>query len=102
MLSRLEESFLERKVAEVLEAGFVKPPPVVEKSTFDFTDCQAAAKDIVDMILGGYHMDPKEDDRLSVAAEALKKSLSEPKTGLSAVFMSPRDAAGFGGGMGEE
>ena len=66
----------------------------------DIKDCTVAAKQVLDLILGDFDLEPKP--YIAEAAKILKNALDAPKTGFESLFMSPRDAAGLGGGMGED
>jgi hypothetical protein len=82
-MNHMEIHKLERRMAEVLEKGFLRQPQPEGKG-FDRADCVQAAHDIAEMILGDYWIasHPEEEPNFAKMVGDVMVELNKMSDGL--------------------
>lgn len=108
-LTHSEIHILERRIASVIEKGFLRPPQPTERG-FDRADCLQAGHDVAEMLLREYLMDDREEfvggmnpgKEIADALGNLNRLFSAPKSPFELAITPAVRNAGMGGGLGEE
>ena len=93
-LSHMDIHALERKIADILEKNFSRPPSPHEKS-YDSGDFLQMAHDITDMLLSEYFIDTK-DRKESPIDRSLSNALETAAWGMEKLARTLNDIAYLG------